>query len=261
MPVANLVFDQGAWWDSESFLHGLHTLLGPVRDPYLIDALEYAGFGPKSSVLDVGSGGGFIADTLTEAGYDVIGVDRSHRAMCEAKKHVTANFVTALGESLPLPDGCIDAVVCSEVLEHVESAEDVIAEISRVLQPDGVLVFSMPNRTFLSRLVLIDLAQRFSPTKVLPDDLHEWDRFITPTEFCELATRNGLVVTDLAGVSLPLRHIPSAIAVLIALKRRRISYATAGARVHLGLSPSNSVAYVGTATKIQPASDRAELRT
>jgi 2-polyprenyl-6-hydroxyphenyl methylase/3-demethylubiquinone-9 3-methyltransferase len=261
MPVANLVFDHGAWWDSESFLHGLHTLLGPVRDPYLIDALEYAGFGPRSSVLDVGSGGGFIAASLAEAGYDVIGVDPSQSATMEARKHVEANFAVAVGRSLPLPDASMDAVVCSEVLEHVESAEDVIAEISRVLQADGVLVFSMPNRTFLSRLVLIDLAQKFSPTKVLPDDLHEWDRFITPTEFHELATRNGLVVTDLQGVSLPLRHIPSAIAALIALKRGRISYATAGARVHLGLSRSRSVAYIGTATKTQHTSDRAGLTT
>lgn len=261
MPVANLVFDQDEWWDSESFLHGLRTLLGPVRDPYAINAIEKAGCTKDSSVLDVGSGGGFIAASLTDAGFNVIGVDPSHRAMHEAKRHVLANFATAVGESLPFPDASMDAVVCSEVLEHVENAEDVIAEISRVLQPDGVLVFSMPNRTFLSRLVLIDLAQRFSPTKVLPDDLHDWNRFITPGEFDELATRNSLVVTDLAGVSLSLRHIPSAIAALIALKRRRISYAAAGARVQLGLSRSTSVAYIGTATKTQNASDRAGLTT
>jgi 2-polyprenyl-6-hydroxyphenyl methylase/3-demethylubiquinone-9 3-methyltransferase len=249
MLVMNLVFDQDGWWDSESFLRGLHSLMGPVRDSYLIGALDTAGCVTGSSVLDVGSGGGFIADTLSEAGFSVIGVDPSQRATQEAAKHVEANFAVALGESLPLPDACIGAVVCSEVLEHVENAEDVIAEISRVLQPGGVLIFSMPNRTFLSRLVLIDLAQRFSLTKVLPNDLHEWDRFITPSEFHELATRNGLVVTDLQGVSLALQHIPSAIAALVALKLGRISYTTAGKRVQLGLSPFRSVAYIGTATK------------
>ena len=243
------VFDQAEWWNSESFLHGLHTLMGPVRDPYLMDILKNAGCVKGSSILDVGSGGGFIAASLADAGFNVFGVDPSQSATIEASNHVEASFAAAVGESLPFSDASMDAAVCSEVLEHVESAGDVIEEISRVLRPGGVLVFSMPNRTLLSRWLLIYLAQRFSFTKVLPDDLHEWDRFITPGEFDELAAGVGLVVTDLQGVSLPLRNIPLAIAGLVALKRGRISYATAGARVHLGLSSFRSVAYIGAATK------------
>jgi 2-polyprenyl-6-hydroxyphenyl methylase/3-demethylubiquinone-9 3-methyltransferase len=246
---ASAVFDQEGWWDPESFLYGLHTLLGPIRGPYVTAALEKAGVDSRSRVLDVGSGGGFLTANLSDAGYDVIGIDPSIASIREAKDHVRANFLVAAGESLPFTDHSIDAVTCSEVLEHVEDPDAVVAEISRVLRPGGLLVFSMPNRTFLSRLVLIDLAQRFWPTRVLPKGLHDWTRFIRPTEFRELAQRHRLVVGDIQGVATRLRHLPAAVGVLVALRAGRITYAEAGSRVHLRLSRATSIAYIGVATK------------
>ncbi|MEE8407804.1 MAG: methyltransferase domain-containing protein, partial [Acidimicrobiia bacterium] len=143
----------------------------------------------------------------------------------------------------------VDAVTCSEVLEHVEDPDAVVAEISRVLRPGGLLVFSMPNRTVLSRLVLIDLAQRFWPTRVLPADLHDWTRFIRPTEFRRLAQRHHLVVGDIQGVGIRPHHLPAAVTALVALRIGRISYADAGSSVQLGLSQATSIAYIGWATR------------
>jgi 2-polyprenyl-6-hydroxyphenyl methylase/3-demethylubiquinone-9 3-methyltransferase len=246
---ASAVFDQDAWWDPEGFLYGLHTLLDPVRGPYVTNALEKAGPSSGSLVLDVGSGGGFLTTTVSDAGYDVIGVDPSMASIRESRDHVQANFAVAAGESLPFPDNSIDAVTCSEVLEHVEDAEAVVAEISRVLRPGGLLVFSMPNRTLLSHLVLIDLAQRFWPTRVLPADLHDWNRFIRPTEFRELAQHHDLVVNDIEGVGVRPRHLLAAGAALVALRAGRLTYAKAGSRVRLRLSGSTAIAYIGTATR------------
>ncbi len=247
---ASAVFDQEGWWDPESLLYGLHTLLDPVRGPYVTAALEKAGVDSRSRVLDVGSGGGFLTASLSDAGYKVIGIDLSTASIREAKAHVQANFAVAAGESLPFRDDTVDAVTCSEVLEHVEDADAVVSEISRVLRPGGLLVFSMPNRTFLSRLVLIDLAQRFWPTRVLPSDLHDWARFIRPTEFRRVAQRHHLVIGDIQGMAIRRRHLPAAVAALAALRAGRISYAKAGSRIHLRLSRATSIAYIGLATRI-----------
>ena len=246
---ASAVFDQEGWWDPENFLHGLHTMLDPVRGPYVTTTLENAGLDSGWRVLDVGCGGGFLTATLSDAGYDVIGIDPSMASLREASDHVQAKFAAGAGECLPFPDNSIDAVTCSEVLEHVDDAEAVVGEISRVLRRGGLLVFSLPNRTLLSRLVLIELAQRFWPTRVLPEDLHDWSRFISPVEFHRLATRQGLVIDELHGVGIRPRHLPAAVAALIALRTGRISYATAGSRVQLRLSPVKTIAFIGTARK------------
>lgn len=243
------VFDQDGWWDPESFLYGLHTLLDPVRGPYMTNALENAGLEPGSRVVDLGCGGGFLTATLSDARYDVFGIDPSMASILEANQHVQANFAVAVGESLPFPDNSIDAVTCSEVLEHVEDAEAVVGESSRVLRPDGLLVFSMPNRTLLSRLVMIDLGQRFWPTRILPGDLHDWKQFIRPKEFRELAQRHDLVVRNIQGVGVRIRHVPSTVSALLALRAGRITYAAAGSRIQLGLSRATIFAYMGVATK------------
>jgi 2-polyprenyl-6-hydroxyphenyl methylase/3-demethylubiquinone-9 3-methyltransferase len=243
-------FDDGGWWDEDGFLYGLNTLLGPVREAYVTEALGRAGHDPGSRVLDLGSGGGFLSAALSDAGYRVIGIDPSLYALQDATARVRGHFATAVGESLPFSDGRFDAVVASEVLEHVDNVPAVLSEIGRVLRREGIFVFSLPNRTWLSRLVLIDLAQRFPPTRLLPADLHDWDKFIRPEEFKEMARRDGLVVSDIRSLSIPPGEILGAARALLALRRGRISYAEAGRRIHLGLSANKAIAYMGTATRV-----------
>ena len=250
-PSQRSAFDGDSWWNPDGFLHGLHALLEPLRGPYVVRTLGSAGAVRGSRVLDVGSGGGFLAATLSDAGYDVIGVDPEISAVRDAAAHVTASFALAVGENLPFADGSFESVVCSEVLEHVEDPDAVIAEIGRVLRPGGVFVFSLPNRTLLSKLVLIDIAQRNRVTRVLPPDLHDWNRFIGSRDLRDLARRHGLVVQHVQGVSIRVRDVPSAARAMVDLRRNRISYADAGSRVRLCLSRSRAVAYVGYALKIQ----------
>jgi 2-polyprenyl-6-hydroxyphenyl methylase/3-demethylubiquinone-9 3-methyltransferase len=242
-------FDSNTWWEPDGFLHGLHTLLEPLRGSYVLATLANTGIEHGSRVLDIGSGGGFLAATLSDAGYEVVGIDPEESAVRDAADHVAGSFALGVGERLPFADGTFDSVVCSEVLEHVEDPDAVIAEASRVLRPGGVFVFSVPNRTLLSRLVLIDVAQRNRITRVLPRGLHDWRCFIGSRDFRRLARHHDLDVQHVQGVSIRVRDIPAAVRALVDLRRKRINYAEAGSRVRLCLSRSRAVAYVGYALK------------
>ena len=243
------VFDEETWWNPDGFLYGLHALIGPLRGPYILATLRNTSAAEGSAVLDIGSGGGFLAATLADAGYDVVGIDPAMSAVRAAAQHVPASFVLGAGETLPFANDSFDSVVCSEVLEHVEDIDAVVAEVGRVLRPGGVLIFSLPNRTLLSRLALIELAQRNSITSVLPSGLHDWDRFIGSRDLTELARHHNLIVHEVHGVSVPVRDLPAAVWAMVNLRRRRISYSEAGARVRLRLSRSRAVAYIGYAIK------------
>ena len=124
--------------------------------------------------------------------------------------------------------------------------ERVISEVARVLRVGGRMLFSGPNRTRLSRLVLVDLAQRRRLTRILPPGLHDWSAFVGPARLRRLAAPAGLDVVDVTGVSLPLRALPSAMAALVALRRGRLDYGRAGRRVCLVAGGSVSVAYLAT---------------
>lgn len=192
---------------------------------------------------------GFLTATLSDAGYAVIGIDPATSAVRNAAKHVCSPFALATGENLPFADGSFDSVVCSEVLKHVGDANAVMAEASRVLRPGGAFVFSLPNRTLLSKLIMIDLAQRNRITRVLPHDVHEWGRFVGSRDLSNIARRHDLLVEDVRGVSIRVRDVPAAALAMVALRRNRISCAEAGSRVRLHLGRSRAVAYVGYALK------------
>ena len=251
VPSQKSTFDDNTWWDQDGFLDGLHTLLDPLREPYVISTLRRAGTFQGSRVLDIGSGGGFLAATLSDSGYQVIGIDPAMATVRDAATHVTATFAVARGEKLPFADGSFESVVCSEVLEHVENPGAVMAEISRVLCPGGVLVFSLPNRTLLSRLVLIYVAQGNRLTRVLPRDLHDWSRFIGTKDLRDLARRHDLAVRDLQGVSIRARDMPAAACALVGLRRNRSTYADAGSKIRLHLSRLRAISYIGYAFKVQ----------
>jgi 2-polyprenyl-6-hydroxyphenyl methylase/3-demethylubiquinone-9 3-methyltransferase len=241
--TATDTFDRDDWWNPDGALIGLHTLLDPARVPYFLSVLR-----PGSRVLDVGSGGGFVAFALADAGHEVFGLDASAAAIQAADRTGAGSFVIGKGERLPFAASSFDAVVCSEVLEHVAKPAQVVSEIARVLRPGGRLVFSLPNRTHVSRLVLIDAAQRWRWSRVLPDDLHQWDRFIRPDELDRMLLRSRLQVNDISGLSVPVRSWVRTIQTMLRLKRGRIGFAEAGEAVNLRVGGGRAVAYIGHAT-------------
>lgn len=240
-------FDRQDWWDTDGFLFGLHALLDPVRIPYFTAVLDQR-VSPGARILDVGCGGGFVARALSDAGYEVVAVDPSARAVRAARLATKSRFAVACGERLPFDSGAFDAAICSEVLEHVDSPGQVLSEITRTLQSGATLLFSTPNRTWLSRLVLIDLAQRWPPTRVLPPQLYEWNHLIRPEELQEMMSSRKLRIDEVEGLTVSPSDIPRAIQALIQLKRQRIGYTEAGQQIRLRSGGTTDLAYLGAAT-------------
>lgn len=246
-PPTSIPFDRGTWWDPDGFLIGLHTLLDTVRVSYFKSILHRR-VPLGSPVLDVGCGGGFVAKAVAAVGYRVVGMDPSAAAISAAREADAGRFAVARGEQLPFASETFEAVICSEVLEHVKSPVGVLAEIARVLRPGGTLLFSLTNRTWLSRIVLIELAQRWRPTRVLPPDLHNWDRFIRPQELRKIMEHQQLLIDEVVGLSASPAAIPAATRAYCQLKRRRIGYGEAGRRIELRTGRSKALAYLGYAT-------------
>jgi 2-polyprenyl-6-hydroxyphenyl methylase/3-demethylubiquinone-9 3-methyltransferase len=256
MPVDNALYDRLAdtWWNESGFLNLLRTLANPVRFAYIRDALAaHYGATPHLRLLDIGSGGGLLAEEFARAGYDVCGVDPSANSVAVARRHaidsgLPAQYAVAAGESLPFRDETFDAAYCCDVLEHVDDYDLVIDEAARVLKPNGYFFFDTFNRTVRSKIVMIKLLQEWRWSRVMMPATHDWDLFITPRELTTNMAWHGLVECDITG----LRPHGRAIAVpwhLWQRRRGRISYAELGRRLRLERGRGTNVMYMGYAVK------------
>lgn len=153
-------------------------------------------------VLDLGCGGGFMSEALAMRGAKVIGIDPSPGAIAIAGKHASASgytidYAIGTGESLPLLDRSLDIVVCVDVLEHVDDLDRVIAEVGRVLRPDGLFLFDTINRNWLATTVMVTLGENI--LRLLPPGTHDPARFITPEELRRKLSEAGFAVSAFTG--------------------------------------------------------------
>lgn len=256
MPVDNQLYDEMAdsWWDESGFLHVLRGI-NPARFGYMRRVLlEELGIDPRGKkTLDVGCGGGLLAEEFARLGCDVTGIDPSEKSLEAARSHAKAaglgiEYRQATGESIPFPEGTFDIVYCCDVLEHVQDLGKVIAEISRVLKPDGTFLYDTINRTLKSWLVMIKLFQDWGWTSFMPANLHDWRMFIKPDELVSLMAARGLENRGQTGLA-PSASTIRAIRILRARKRGEISYLVATRRLGLRESRDKSVLYAGYASK------------
>lgn len=256
MTIDNQLYDRmaGSWWEETGLLHVL-AALNPVRIGYLRRVLfDEPGFAPRGSrVLDVGCGGGLLAEELARLGCEVAGIDPSRESLAAARAHAATGglrieYRQGTGEAIPFPDACFDLLSCCDVLEHVADLPRVIAEIARVLTPGGVFLYDTINRTLRSRLVVIKLFQEWSWTSLLPPHLHDWNRFIKPDELLALLARNGLRNRGLIGLR-PAVDPLCAFRILRQRKRGALTYREAVQRLDLQESRDPSILYLGHAVK------------
>jgi 2-polyprenyl-6-hydroxyphenyl methylase/3-demethylubiquinone-9 3-methyltransferase len=256
MPTNNRVYDgEGdVWWDEQSPLSCLHTSLNPARFPYFREVLlERLGWRVQGlRALDVGCGGGLLAEEFARLGLAVTGVDPSANSLATARRHAAASgleidYEQAVGESLPFDDARFDVVYCCDVLEHVSNVDLVVGQIARVLRPGGAFLFDTINRTTASKLATITVAQKW--LKLAPPDFHVWEMYITPTELERVLTVHGLVQQDLVG----LRPGGNPIALMIAARRVRrgqMSVGELGRRAPWVRTKSTAISYMGYALKV-----------
>ncbi|MET0270449.1 MAG: bifunctional 2-polyprenyl-6-hydroxyphenol methylase/3-demethylubiquinol 3-O-methyltransferase UbiG [Sphingomonas sp.] len=196
------------WWDPKGSSAMLHRL-NPVRLRYIRDRVDAHwggdadGFSPLAGrrALDVGCGAGLLAEPLARLGANVTALDAAPESIAVARVHAEGQGLSidyrAAGVET-LGDERFDLVTAMEVIEHVVDPAAFTRALARVLGPGGLLIVSTPNRTALSRLAMISLAEGVGQ---IPRGTHDWDKFITPEEMTVLLTSAGLTVTDTTGIA------------------------------------------------------------
>jgi len=188
------------WWDPESEFRPLHQI-NPLRLDWL-DGL--AGLKGKR-VLDVGCGGGILADSMARKGADVLGIDLAGKALKVAQLHAMEAGTTgveyrevaaeALAAEAP---GQFDVVTCMEMLEHVPDPASIVQACTTLAKPGGWVFFSTINRNPKAFLFAIVGAEYL--LKLLPQGTHEYARFIRPSELAQWARTAGLSLESTRGM-------------------------------------------------------------
>ncbi len=198
------------WWDPEGKFKPLH-MLNPCRLDYI--TTQIAGEFDRDlraerpfdglRILDIGCGGGLLAEPMARLGADVVGVDAAERNIPVAQahaaqsgldidyRHATAEALVETGEA------SFDVVLNMEVVEHVADPLAYLTACQRLLRPGGLMICSTLNRNPKSWVMAIFGAEQVM--RWLPKGTHDWSKFITPDELYDLIRRAGLAPVDRMG--------------------------------------------------------------
>lgn len=179
------------WWDPAGKMGQLHSV-NPLRTRFIIDRI--ATMQPR--ILDVGCGGGILAESLAKSGATVTGIDLSRTSLDIARQHAGRSGLVIDYRYLDVEElardeaGSFDAVTCMEMLEHVPQPARVIASCAQLLKPGGVAFFSTINRTLKAFLFAIVAGEYI--LGLLPRGTHSYRKLIRPAEMRDWAGAAGL---------------------------------------------------------------------
>lgn len=244
-----------AWWDdAEGMFASIRYFVNPVRFGYFQRVIKSNG-GPAGgrTILDVGCGGGLLSEEFAKTGWSVTGIDPAEESIAAARQHaedslLPITYLTGRGESLPFPSTAFDAVVCCDVLEHVEDVDRVVAEISRVLKPGGWFFYDTINRTFMSWITVIKTMQDWPSTAFADPNAHVWAKFIRPRDLAAIMVRHGLTNREFKGMG-PRANPVSCYLNLRRRARGEITYPELGRRMNFGETRSRDASYLGWAVR------------
>ena len=188
------------WWDPTSEFRPLHEI-NPLRLEWINALAPLAG----KRVLDVGCGGGILAEAIAKKGANVKGIDLSEKALKVAELHsleseVQVSYELIAAEALAAREaGQYDVVTCMEMLEHVPDPSAIVQACATLVKPGGRLFFSTLNRNPKSYLFAIIGAEYM--LRLLPRGTHEYAKFIKPAELSQFARNANLEVQALKGMT------------------------------------------------------------
>jgi 2-polyprenyl-6-hydroxyphenyl methylase / 3-demethylubiquinone-9 3-methyltransferase len=187
------------WWDPQGEFRPLHEI-----NPLRLEWIErHAGLAGKK-VLDVGCGGGILAEAMARLGAQVTGIDLSEKGLRVAELHLlesklAVRYEKAMAEEYATAHaGEFDVVTCMELLEHVPQPDSMVAACARLVRPGGPVFFSTINRNPKSYLFAVIGAEYV--LKLLPKGTHDYLRFIKPSELSRWCRASGLRPEEFIGM-------------------------------------------------------------
>jgi 2-polyprenyl-6-hydroxyphenyl methylase/3-demethylubiquinone-9 3-methyltransferase len=188
------------WWDPTSEFRPLHEI-NPLRLEWINARAPLAG----KNVVDIGCGGGILAESMAKKGARVTGIDLSEKALKVADLHSLESGVQVRYEPISAEDlaarepAGYDVVTCMEMLEHVPDPSAVVKACAALVKPGGHVFFSTINRNPKAYLFAVVGAEYV--LKLLPKGTHDYKKFITPAELARYVRNAGLETTSLKGMS------------------------------------------------------------
>lgn len=188
------------WWDPQSEFRPLHEI-NPLRVDWISSHVALA----EARVLDVGCGGGILAEAMAARGAQVTGIDLSDKALAVARLHLLESGQQVDYRKIPVETlaaeapASFDVVTCMEMLEHVPDPASVVRACATLVKPGGQVFLSTLNRNPKSYLLAILGAEYI--LNLLPRGTHEYARFLKPSELSRFVREAGLDVSELIGLS------------------------------------------------------------
>ncbi|ELB2807185.1 bifunctional 2-polyprenyl-6-hydroxyphenol methylase/3-demethylubiquinol 3-O-methyltransferase UbiG [Vibrio alginolyticus] len=189
------------WWDLEGEFKPLHQI-NPLRLNYVLEKANGL-FGKRT--LDVGCGGGILAESMAKEGAIVTGLDMGKEPLEVARLHALETgtqltYIQSTIEDHAIENaGTYDVVTCMEMLEHVPDPLSVIRSCAALVKPGGHVFFSTLNRNIKSYLFAIVGAEKL--LKIVPEGTHEHDKFIKPAEMMKMIDQTDLTEMGITGLN------------------------------------------------------------
>jgi 2-polyprenyl-6-hydroxyphenyl methylase/3-demethylubiquinone-9 3-methyltransferase len=188
------------WWDPTSEFRPLHEI-NPLRLEWINARAPLAG----KTIVDVGCGGGILAESMARKGGNVTGIDLSEKALKVADLHslesgVQVRYELIAAENLAAREPArYDIVTCMEMLEHVPDPAAIVRACATLVKPGGHVFFSTLNRNPKAYLFAVIGAEYL--LRMLPRGTHDYEKFITPAELAQFIRSAGMDVDSLKGMS------------------------------------------------------------
>ena len=188
------------WWDPSSEFKPLHDI-NPLRVNYINDLFPL----DKKNILDVGCGGGILAESMAKLGGNVTGIDQSEIAIKIAQLHAKENNLSIdykllnIEEFLKKDSKKFDVITCLEMIEHVPDPASIITSCAKKLKKNGRLYVSTINRNLKAFLFAIVGAEYI--LNLIPKGTHRYDKFIKPSEVKSWANSFNMNISNITGMT------------------------------------------------------------